>query len=147
MAQIYLTGAVSDWDDPFAWHDELMEEWPDHEFINPYELNNFELGDEEIYERPDEVTEPALSAVEAADGMLVRWDDDAFLVGTVMEMKHAYEHDVPIVIWYNGWRDNLSPWLLDTSRSNHEELEKSLKVLLTFVEGGTDSFNFIHKDE
>ena len=133
MAQLYLTGAVSNWDKPFKWHDELVEEHPDHEFINPYTLNDFDLGDDEVYERPAEVVEPALEAVEESDGMLVRWDDDAFLVGSAMEMKHAFEHDVPVVIWYDGWRDNLSPWLLHTSRGNFDTREKSLKVLLAFV--------------
>lgn len=135
MAQIYLTGAVSDWDDPFAWHDELQNSFKfrEHEFINPYTLNDFELGDEEIYERPEEVVEPALEAVRESDGMLVRWDDDAFLVGTAMEMKEAFDHDVPIVIWYDGWRDNLSPWLLHTSKGNFEDKEKALRVLLTFA--------------
>lgn len=145
MATIYLTGAVSDWDDPFRWHDEMEDEWPDHEFVNPYTLNDFELGDEEVYERPHEVVEPALDAVEDSDGLLVRWDDDAFLVGTAMEIKHAFDHDVPVVIWYDGWRDNLSPWLLHTSRGNFENREKALKVLLSFTDG-TDSFNFLHKD-
>ena len=144
MAQIYLTGAVSDWDDPFQWHDDLVDEWPDQEFINPYTLNDFDLGDEEVYERPNEVVEPALSAVESADGMLVHWDDDAFLVGSAMEMKHAFENDVPIVIWYDGYRDNLSPWLLHTSRGNFEDKDKALKVLLSFVES-TDAFNFLHE--
>lgn len=146
MAQIYLTGAVSDWDDPFQWHDDLQDEWPEHEFVNPYTLNDFELGDEEVYERPNEVVEPALEAVEDADGMLVRWDDDAFLVGTAMELKHAYEHDVPVTIWYDGWRDNLSPWLLYHTRGNFDGRDKALKVLVTFIEGDTDSFNFLDKD-
>jgi hypothetical protein len=145
MAEIYVTGAVSDWDDPFQWHDELEEDWNDQEFVNPYTLNDFELGDEEVYERPNEVVEPALDAVESVDGLLVRWDDDAFLVGTAMEMKHAFEHDVPVVIWYDGWRENLSPWLLYHSRGNFESRNKALKVLLSIVES-TDSFNFLHKD-
>lgn len=131
--QIYLTGAVSDFDDPFAWHDELMEseEW-EHDFINPYSLNDFELGDDEVYERPDEVVEPALDAVRESDGMLVHWDDDAFLVGTSVEMWAAYEADIPIVIWYDGYRDNLSPWLQYMSRANWEDKEKCLRVLLAF---------------
>lgn len=137
MAQIYLTGAVSDWEDPFKWHDELVdsEKW-DHDFINPYTLNNFELGDEAIYDRPEEVVEPALDAVEGSDGMLVRWDDDAFLVGTSMEIKHAFDNDVPVVIWYDGYRDNLSPWLLHMSRANFESKEKALTVLLGFADSG-----------
>lgn len=133
MAKIYLTGAVSDWDEPFRWHDELVEEYPDHEFVNPYTLNDFELGDDEVYERPHEVVQPAEQAVEECDGMLVRWDDEAFLVGSAMEIKHADDHDVPVSIWYDGWRDNLSPWLLDKSRGNFDTRDKAFKVLLAFV--------------
>jgi hypothetical protein len=140
MARIYLTGAVSNWDDPFEWHDELAasSEFDSHEFVNPYTLNEFELGDDEIYERPEAVVEPALDAVENADGMLVYWDDDAFLVGTSMEMKHAFDNDVPIAIWYDGYRDNLSPWLLHVSKGNFETKEKALKVLLGLVDTGFD---------
>lgn len=140
MATIYLTGAVSDFDDPFQWHDELADsdEW-DHEFINPYTLNPYEFGDDAVYENPEKIVEPALDAVADADGMLVRWDDDAFLVGSVMEIKHAHEHDVPVVIWYDGYRDNLSPWLLHTSKGSFESKEKALKVLLGF--SGSE-FNF-----
>lgn len=135
MVQIYLTGAVSDWDDPFAWHDSIAEseQWSDHDFVNPYTLNEFELGDEAIYDSPERVVEPALEAVRESDGMLVYWDDDAFLVGTAMEMKEAFDHDVPIVIWYDGWKDNLSPWILHTSKGQFEEKEKALKILLTFA--------------
>jgi hypothetical protein len=142
MARIYLTGAVSDWDNPFQWHDELAEDWPEHEFVNPYKLNDFELGDDEVYERPAEVVEPALDAIEECDGVFVRWEDDTFLVGSSMEIKHAYENDIPVVIWYDGWRDNLSPWLLHMSRGNFETRDKSIKVLLSFAES-TDTFNFI----
>jgi hypothetical protein len=145
MSQIYLTGAVSDWDEPFQWHDDVSESWSDHDFVNPYELNEFEVGDEEVYDRPHEVVEPALGAVETSDGMLVRWDDDAFLVGTAMEIKHAYDRGTPVVIWYDGWRDNLSPWLLNASLGVFEDRDKSFKVLISSV-NSTDEFNFIHKD-
>jgi hypothetical protein len=131
---IYLTGAVTDWDDPFQWHDELADadEWSNHDFINPYTLNPFELGDEGVYEKPDQVVNPALEEVGTADGMLVHWDDDAFLVGTAMEMKHAFDNSVPIVVWYDGWKDNLSPWILHTTKGQFEDKEKALRVLLSF---------------
>lgn len=139
MAKIYLTGAISSFDDPFEWHDELAEsDEYGHEFVNPYTLNDFGLGDEEIYERPSEIVEPALNAVADSDGLLVRWDDDAFLIGTSMEVKHAYEHDIPVIIWYDGYRDNLSPWLLEMSRGIFEEKEKSLQVLLGFCASSFD---------
>jgi len=135
MTQIYLTGAVSDFDDPFAWHDELQEsdEWDDVTFVNPYTLNEFELGDDAIYEEPEKVVQPALNSVQESDGLLVYWDDNAFLVGTAMEMKEAFDNNIPIVIWYDGWKDNLSPWLLHTTRGQFEKKEKALRVLLTFA--------------
>lgn len=140
--QIYLTGAVSNWDDPFAWHDELegSDEWDDHEFVNPYTLNDFEIGDDEVYERPNEVVEPALSAVKDSDGLLVHWDDDAFLVGTAIEMWVAHQNDVPIVVWHDGYKDNLSPWLLYIIRGSWEDKETCLRVLLAFA-GDTDALH------
>lgn len=137
MTTIYLTGAVSDFDDPFAWHDELAEsDEYDHDFINPYTLNPYEFGDDEVYDNPEKIVKPALDAVSESDGMLVRWDDDAFLVGSTMEIKHAHEQDVPVVIWYDGYRENLSPWLLHTSKGNFESKERALDVLLGFVDSG-----------
>jgi hypothetical protein len=139
MVQIYLTGAVSSFDDPFVWHDELAEsDEYGHDFVNPYTLNDFELGDQGIYKRPEMVVNPALEAVEQSDGLLVHWDDDAFLVGSSMEIKHAYEHDVPVVIWYDGYRDNLSPWLLEMSRGDFEDKEKALQVLLGYCSSSFD---------
>jgi hypothetical protein len=135
MCKIYLTGAVSEGNDPFEWHDELADsgEWNDHEFVNPYTLNDFEMGDTDIYDSPERVVEPALEEIEDSDGMLVKWQDDIFLVGSSMEIKHAWENGVPVVIWYDGWKDNLSPWLLHTSKAQFEDREKALKVLLTFA--------------
>lgn len=140
--EIYLTGAISSYDDPFEWHDSLAEseQWEDVEFINPYTLNDFDIGDDEIYERPEEVVEPALDAAGSADGMLVHWDDDAFLVGTTMEMFWAWMNDVPIIIWYDGWKDNLSPWLLHVSVSNWPDKEKCLRVLLALA-GDTEALH------
>jgi len=136
MAKIYLTGALSEWDEPFKWHDELdsADRWSSHEFVNPYTLNPFELGDEEVYESPEKVVEPALKEVEDCDGLLVRWDDSAFLTGTVMEVMEAYRNGVPAVIWYNGYKDNVSPWLQYHARASFGDKEKALQVLLGFAE-------------
>ena len=138
MAKIYLTGALSDRQDPFAWQNELQEsdEWDEHEFVNPYHLNEFELGSEEVYKSPEKIVEPALEEVADCDGLLVRWDENAFLVGTAMEIMESYRHDVPAVIWYGGYKDNLSPWLSYHTRGSFEDKEKALQVLLGFAERG-----------
>jgi hypothetical protein len=43
-----------------------------------------------------------------------------------------------VIIWYDGYRDNLSPWLLEMSRGIFEEKEKSLQVLLGFCASSFD---------
>ena len=136
MARIYLTGALSECKNPFEWQDSLQEsdKWDGHDFLNPYNLNEFSLGSEEVYKNPEGIVEPALEEVADCDGLLVKWNDDAFLVGTVMELMEAYRHDVPAVIWYDGYKDNLSPWLSYHTRGSFEEKEKALQVLLGFAE-------------
>lgn len=136
MTQIYLSGALSEADDPFAWHDEIQnsDRWDEYTFVNPYTLNDFDLGDDTIYEKPEKVVEPALSELSESDGLFVRWDDNAFLIGTTMEIKHAWENNIPVVIWYDGYMDNLSPWLDHTTRGVFENREKALSVLLGFAD-------------
>lgn len=133
MQQIYVTGGVSDWDDPIGWHRDAEQLFPNQAFINPWTLNNFGADDDGIYDRPHEIVGPAVDKVPDADGMLVKWEDDQNLVGSVIEMWVACQNDIPVVIWYDGWRDNLSPWLLYMSRGNFETLEKSLRVLLMIL--------------
>jgi hypothetical protein len=63
-----------------------------------------------------------------------------------MEMKEAADAGIPVIVWYEGWRDNLSPWVLDHSRGVIDDRTKAMKTLLSFTDG-TDAFNFIRKDE
>lgn len=130
MKEIYLTGSVTNWDDPFKWHRKIEQDFSDHAFVNPYKLNDFEIGDDEVYDRPHEVVEPALEKIAEVDGMLVRWEDDADLVGTCMEVREAYRHDIPVVVWHIGRSSELSPWLQYHTRASFKSREKAMKVLL-----------------
>lgn len=121
-------------DDPFAWQDELIEKH-DHEFTNAYECNDF---DGDPYDHPEEVMEPALREVREADGLLVRWDDDAFLVGAVVYMKEAFDNDIPIVVWYDGYRDDMQIPLSYMMDSCHEDRQTAVKVLLALM-GDSDA--------
>lgn len=133
MMEIYLTGAVSDWDDPFEWQRNIEQEFTDYAFVNPYNLNDHELGDEVVYRRPQDVVEPALDKVQDVDGVLVRWDDNAELVGTAIEIREAWRNDIPVVIWYVGNRDNVSPWLRYHSRAVFRKRDKSVKTLIMWA--------------
>jgi len=133
MKRVYLSGALSSSGDIFAWQDSISDEYDDHEFVNPYTLNDFDIGDKSIYEYPEKVVEPALEELEQCDGMLVHWQDSTFLVGTVMEIKHAWENDIPVMIWYEGNRDDLSPWLQHTTVADMEDRTTAINVLLSMI--------------
>lgn len=134
MAEIYLTGAVSNWNDPFKWHREIKDEYDDHKFINPYMLNKYGLGDDEVYENPEEVVDPCIDKLEEVDGVLVRYDDESNLMGTAMEILHAYREGIPVVIWNVSDSDRrVSPWLLYHTRYVHEDRDKAMKCLLMYA--------------
>lgn len=140
MATIYLTGALSDYDDPFEWMDELQASQfaDDNEFVNPYMLNDLEFGDDEVYRNPQKVVEPAVSCVrDEADALLLRWEDDVFLPGSTIEAWEAHENGVPVVIWYEGYRDDLQVWLNYVKSFRTEDRETAVRVALS--KAGDDS--------
>lgn len=136
MTQIYLTGAVStkdgepDWDDPYAWQHQLSDDYEDIDFIKPFYLTQYGFGDDEVYDHPEEIVEPALEKLEASDGLLVRYDEAAKLSGTYMEVRTAYQHGIPVVNWYVGERGNVSPWLLYHQAYQSEDRDQAMKTLL-----------------
>lgn len=128
MTNIFLTGVVTDWDNPLGWHDEIRSEYPDYDFTNPYEIDT----DADVYEQPEQVMEPAVEAVRASDGVLVHWDDGVSLVGTPIYMREAQREDLPVVVWYSGDRDSdeVSPGIQWLSQHRiYDSREKAMSVL------------------
>lgn len=128
MSTILVCGAT-DYDDPFAWQDELSDsdDFEGHHFLNPYEI-----GDDvsNPYENPEKIMEPVVDVIGAIDGLLVSWQDDAFLVGATVYMYEAFRQDIPIVLWYQGSRDKMQiplSWMMD---SYHNDRETAIRVLL-----------------
>lgn len=137
MSVIFVCGAT-EYDDPFAWQDEVAELdiCENHVFFNPYEVSP-DIDDP--YGNPEQIMEPNLSFVEdSADGLLVSWQDNAFLAAAVMYMQKAYEKGIPIVIWYQGSRDTMQIPLSYMATSFHSDRETALRVLLAKL-GDTDA--------
>ena len=138
--KLFCTGAVTDWDDPLGWHDEVREEYTDHEVLNPYELGDDDL---DIYKHPERVMEPAVEAVTESDGVIAHWDDGVNLPGSVVYMREAMREGIPVVVWYSGSRptNEVSPaikWL--SQKRIYPEREKSIDVLLA-LGGDTTRFH------
>jgi len=135
---IHVTGALGDADEPFEWMDELEGKFPEHEFVNAFELNEHGLGAEEVYENPETVIEPAKENICESDGVLARWEEDVPLPGTDMEILYAWQHDVPVVVWYDGWRDDLPLWLNYHAKGSWAERNQCVSILLGLL--GDDSY-------
>jgi hypothetical protein len=132
--RIHVTGALGTSDDPFAWMDELNEAFDEHEFVNAFELNDAELGADEVWENPEMVIGPAKEHIrDDADGLLARWEDGTDIPGTDMEILYAFQYDVPVVIWYDGYRDDLPLWLHHHSTGSWEDKEQCAKLLLALA--------------
>jgi len=122
-----VCGATT-YDDPFSWQDEISEEYPDYDWVNPYQI-----GDDvdDPYENPAEIMEPVVSKItEDVDALLVSWQDDAFLVGATVYMREAHRKGIPIVIWYQGSREKMQipiSWMMD---SYHADRSTAIRVLL-----------------
>lgn len=134
MTEIYLTGAVSSWDDPWEWHRDIKNEYEDHSFVNPFLLNKYGIGDDEVYDNPDEVVEPARDKIAEVDGVFVRYDDEANLMGTAMEILYAYQEGIPVVVWNVSESDRrVSPWLLFHTRYVGTDRDRAMKCLLMYA--------------
>lgn len=141
MAEIYLTGAVSttpngnpDWDEPWAWQDDIKDECDDHDFIQPFFLTKYGFGDDEVFESPEKIVEPALDRLADADGMLIRYDAEVNMPGAHMEVRTAYQNGVPVVIWDITSTDRrVSPWMQYHTRYTHEDRDQAVACLLMYA--------------
>lgn len=138
--QIFVTGAVTDWDDPLGWHSEVEEEYDEHTVVNPYDFGD----DVDVYAEPQRVMEPAVAAVGESDVVVAHWDDGVNLPGMAVYMYEAFQEDIPITVWYSGDRDvdQVSPTILWLSEKRvYEDMEKAVDVALGMT-GDTSRFHF-----
>lgn len=138
MSKILICGAIDNFDNPFSWQGDLEEDEPfsRHEFVNPYDI-----GDdvEDPYANPEKIMEPVVEQVtDAVDGVLVSWEDDAFLVGAVVYMREAHRRGIPVVLWYQGSRDKMQIPISWMTRSYHQDRDTAIRVLLSLT-GDTDA--------
>lgn len=106
----YLAGAIQHDNDPHRWRDELIgsNNKRNIEFINPLDL----VPEEEAGEaEPERIVREDLTAIDNCDTLIVRWKPEVPKAGTPMEMMYAAGREIPIVTWYEGPMEDLSPWV------------------------------------
>lgn len=98
---VYLAGPIRNAEDPQTWRNYVDRHWGDK--------YDFDIPEFRPHAEDAEVVEDCLERVREADAVLVRWMDGIQSPGTVMEIKEAHDHGVPVVIQYPG--DDLGKFL------------------------------------
>lgn len=151
MTSIYLAGAISnaeDGDGGSGWRIEAETQHPHVEFSNPLDKYDLPAGDVIVTESEDGVPRPEfLHGEYITDDDLVTGDkelldgSDALLAreelvvsrGTPMEIHRAYTDGLPVAIWFEGDRDDLSPWM----RHHSDFISDSLDACVAYLRGAT----------
>lgn len=123
---IYLSGHVDYVEDAEEWRNAIKRQWyndPDIDFIDPVEKFPKYDGNEQ------EVVWWCINQAVVCDGMLVKWDNETLTVGTIMEITIAFMFHNPIIIWYEGPTNELSPFLEVFSTAIYNESDNCIRQL------------------
>ena len=94
--RIYLAGNMTDPHiDAVSWRQQVKKSLPEYEFIDPTELpSNIHIS------QVNYIVERDLRYVRESDLVLAElYNEHAQYVGTSMEIREAYIHGIPIIVW------------------------------------------------
>jgi len=132
---IYLAGPIRHAADPISWRIAIQQSTSEFSFFDPMDRNVNPRDDP-----ADEIVEGDLDLIGDSDGLLVGWHDEIPSVGTAMEIKHASEQDIPVVVWKRDDSDEvISPWLAYYSDVIREQRDAALWQLHGLVSGGVEA--------
>lgn len=97
MVQIYLSGPINEGENPHEWRDEIVQEWPEIDWINPFKLHN--IPNDELRERVQEVIDIDLRKIKESDAVLLRRIHNYNLSGASIEAREAFINEVPVIVW------------------------------------------------
>lgn len=138
---VYLSGPVENSDDPYSWREEVRREYGDEfETVDPLrdypyeEYDNFD--DFFSYMRVERKRKRFVTwcnnKARSVDGLFVGgWDEETLTVGTISEVKEAYEAHVPIVVNYSIKENNypISTFMREWANYLSDDMHRCAKVL------------------
>lgn len=144
--KVYLAGQVQhEPDNGRQWREAVQHlyeaEYGDEyvEFTNPLDKYDADADDNEL--SPRDVVQQDLAMIDLCEALFVRWTNVPSC-GTPMEMRYAYERDMPIIVWTPHDRDELSPWLIHHADHVHHE---SIQALRDIHEIAIDIIDNVHQ--
>jgi nucleoside 2-deoxyribosyltransferase len=124
---IYLAGPISDGPNPFAWHEQIEERWPDITWINPFKSHTYPRS--EAHNHVQEIITEDLNLVRSSDAVLLRRVGGRNLAGASIECYEANRHGIPVVIW-NDAESEVPLFLNGHSEEIMEDLSDAVNAVL-----------------
>lgn len=129
---VYIASPTCDSKNPFAFHDRVRQYEETVEWINPFELNDYD-GDEEARQHSETVYSEDLEYVAQSDAVLLRRISGYNLVGASIEGAVARElHDIPVVVYNDA--DDAVPLMLEALATEvYEDERKAVRSVVELV--------------
>lgn len=106
--RVYQAGAISgtSMEEAASWRDELKQKYPNVKWIDPLAHQDF-TDDETV---PADIVTTDCELILNSDCLYVSRVPSIETWGTPMEVRIAYQHNIPVVVLNYG-NDECSPWL------------------------------------
>lgn len=150
--RVYMAGPIRNVpvEDAHGKREDLQADFPDIDWQNPLDNVDLSTGNITVVRKhgsdgdvagetitSEQVIEDDKELLESSDAVLAWFPPEVRSVGTSMEVIHAYEHDIPVVVWYdaayNGTTRAPPIWLdghADALSSHRETAVERLRELV-----------------
>jgi nucleoside 2-deoxyribosyltransferase len=119
--KIYLAGRIKSpgkRDDDDAWRQELIQKFPNIDFVNPLDIEIKGMTDEQIVKVDKQhILECNVVIANLSIGLSI---------GTIMEIMFAHQHHIEVWSIQNIWKP--SPWLTHHSTYIYRSIEQMLDI-------------------
>jgi 3'-phosphoadenosine 5'-phosphosulfate sulfotransferase (PAPS reductase)/FAD synthetase len=126
---VYLAGPTSNGENPYEWHESVIQYDETVNWINPFELNDYTA--EQARNHKAEIFGQDCDAVRTSDVVFLRRISGYNLCGASIEAAVAMEHGVPVVVW-NDAEDDVPLMLSALATEVHESQQAAIQSALAY---------------
>lgn len=136
--RVYMAGPIQHaGDHGKGWRERVKQRYDDIEWVDP--IDKYDSTDEAAEWESEKIVEEDIKLINSCDALLVHWEEVA-TCGTPMEIRHAFERSMPIVVQTTVPQDDLSPWLTYHVTAIHQSFRTTISALKDILAGPYPQF-------